>query len=511
MSKRAGLWTVVSSAKQLEGSGLDRQIRECEQAIKRRGDNVVIHFKSDVRDSSLSRSIPNLAIAYETHDDYRRLVDAVVSGEIEILYYPEPSRLGRDAILYMEVIRLCQNNGVALFDVSSGNLIKPEDRGMAAQLMAVIGGIAAQDEARKLKEYRRVGMIKNARDHGLFPLADPPYGYKLPDGERPSRDNNIKYETVEEQKEIILLMFEMYMTSMGHRAIANRLNELGYRYKRETTRPHFVRATLNGGKGHTRRSVDAPWRDSNVQRIIGKVWVYAGYVEVFVDSKYDDYQRYKDNSRHEAFISEQLAQRVQDRIDYVAVGKRLGNAKYMLSGLVYCGTCGYACSLERMATPEKSYARCRHGCPHTGNRTVWMMRDAPQMIADELGKYAVHLKGHDRKKDSEKSHRQRIESSIEDNKAKTKRLHEMALNGAIETDGEFYLNSVQELKAELERLTESLKKVPKPLTPQQVEDRISMVDLLAEAVLTNDRRYNAALKATVKLRADPSGLVVEIR
>lgn len=140
---------------------------------------------------------------------------------------------------------------------------------------------------------------------------------------------NQKYVVNEEEAKAVRLIFKMYSDGYGYNAIIDQLNSLGYHTKagkpfgknslyvilnNEKYNGTFVFNKIAHGNKHGKRNSHKSKPDSEIIRIPGGV---------------------------PAIISKELWNRVQAMRKINPKGKSHNKYFYLLSGLIYCGECGY--------------------------------------------------------------------------------------------------------------------------------------------------------------------------
>lgn len=187
---------------------------------------------------------------------------------------------------------------------------------------AMIGILAvfAQLEREQIKERMMLGKQARAREGKFHGSAQVPIGYDYIDGELITND----FEKMQ-----IIKIFNDYASGKLAPTIASELNALGYYQKNGKWLAETVRAVL-------------------------KRKTYLGYT--FYRGEY-----YK--GTHEAFISEELFEKVQRmlkerRDDHLKRNRRSGKANSYLGGFLYCAKCGakyLKCMHTGTGTPKLKY------------------------------------------------------------------------------------------------------------------------------------------------------------
>ena len=189
--------------------------------------------------------------------------------------------------------------------------------------------IEAMDEyySLNLAEEVKRGMGEKFSRGGV--VSPPPYGYKMGDG----------VFIPDENAEIVKMIFADYLSGLGTRQIAAKLNDLGLR----TTKGNF-------------------WENRTVEYVLTNP-AYLGKLRRRKDPSVRGTDRFCENvelvdAKHEPLIDEETFQAVQaKRAETKKIYKRYDHkdpAEYMLKGLVRCDKCGATLTLSS----NRTYLQC---------------------------------------------------------------------------------------------------------------------------------------------------------
>lgn len=452
----------VSSEKQQDGHSLDVQLERCKSAVKQNGDKLIEVIKSDEK----SRSIMSLERAVEAIPEvYGKLVSMIVDGRVKRLYFYRLNRLGRMSGLLHQIRDYCLEMGVSLFEVESGDLIESKKSGDSS-LMWAIKAWQAENQVSVLTANHEPGMIDRAQK-GKFPRI-PPYGY--------SGDYDDGYPTVESEKRAIQMVFELYLSSMGGKRIAERLDA--------------EKVRTRGGKYPS---------ETFVASIIDRRWTYAGYTEINRNNRATSrpYGRFNENSVHEAFISEETAKLVDLEVALRSQAKRLSESKHYLSGCVWCRSCGQRMRVhwnnhETKKGNLKPSTRCvRCKTSHT-------LRDANGILVkffqSEINRLAHQIK--EGESQSAINPLDALKSKLSDNQKAFDRLYELQLSGRISDENfERQLSRLGGANAEImQKIEEANSKVE--MSP---EKKIGVLESLTKTLEEEDPSLNAILRQTIRV------------
>ena len=145
-------------------------------------------------------------------DDFNRLVADCKKGKIDRVLTKSMSRFARntaDSIMYA---RLLKEHGVSIF-FEKENI---DTAYMSSEMLLALSGAQAQEESISISKNMRWSVERRMKN-GTFIPSIAPYGYMLKDRE---------FHIVEQEAEIVRLIFMSYLSGMGKKAIADMLNEM---------------------------------------------------------------------------------------------------------------------------------------------------------------------------------------------------------------------------------------------------------------------------------------------
>lgn len=332
--RRVALYARYSSDQQRAAS-IEDQFRNC----RRRADSEGWSIAETYADEAMSGADSN-------RPQYQAMLAAASRREIDILLIDDLSRLSRDQVESERVIRRLEFLGIRIIAVTDG--YDSETKAATRKIQRGVKNLINEMRLDELREQVHRGLTGQAMKN--YWCGGRPYGYRLKPILDPSQNdaygNPARIGTVleldPEQAEIVREIFESYARGFSHFSIARSLNERG------------IPSPGSTWKRQVRRC--RGWVGSAV-RVILMNPLYTGLVRWNVSQflrdpdsgKYKRRRRSRDewvSHRDEALriISNELFEHVQERFRSRAnPDKRLrtgGKAKYLLSGLMYCESCG---------------------------------------------------------------------------------------------------------------------------------------------------------------------------
>lgn len=253
----------------------------------------------------------------ECRDGLLKMLKDCEDRKIDFILTKSVSRLARNTTDCLEIVR-------RLLELNIGIYFEKENidtRTMESELKLSILSSLAESESRSISENNKWS-IKKRFQNGTYIIATPPYGYENIDG---------KVVVNEEEGKIVKEIFKSYLSGKGTHKIADELN------KRK----------IKGQRG-------ASWHGSTINGIL-KNEKYTGdviYQKTYTDENYNRHNNYGEEDQykiidnHEAIVSREDFEKVQDLIKIKAIEKGNGeNTKkyrnrYTFSGKIKCGECG---------------------------------------------------------------------------------------------------------------------------------------------------------------------------
>ncbi|MGE5445662.1 MAG: recombinase family protein [Ignavibacteriales bacterium] len=170
-----------------------------------------------------------------------------------------------------------------------------------------------------------------------------------------------QYETVECEADVVRLIFNLCIEGLSTQSIQERLNELGYLTPVDT-------------KGYNHRRKSNRWARSTVRRVLSNS-MYTGEFVRWMWKAVDknvSYLRPKHEwitSKVPAIIDKAVFELAQEALkSRKSLSKRNAKRNYLLSGLIYCDSCGCKmtakCYRDKGTGKERMYYMCWNGWMH---------------------------------------------------------------------------------------------------------------------------------------------------
>jgi DNA invertase Pin-like site-specific DNA recombinase len=375
----------------------DWQDPESSQARQREQAGALVrghgHIVAEFFDAGQSRSVawgrrPQAAALVAELADPGRGWDAVVVGEYERAFY---------GAQYASMAPLFEHYGVQLWMPEAGGRVDfaSEDD---EQAMTVLG-LSSKREVTRTSIRVRTAMATQTREQGRYLGGRPPYGYRLADaGPHPNKAHAAwgrrahRLEPDPETAHVVRWMFAQRLAGHSVARIARALNEAGIPCPSAADpgrNPHRsgarwtlrTVATILANPRYTGRQV---WnRQRTDTDLADPADVSLGHKQVQRWNLPDGWV-ISARPAHEALVSEAdyiaaqdvSASRGPEPCDDVGMPER---RKYLLAGLLVCGTCGRR--MESAWSNGRAAYRCRHG--HTSAAPPHSARPANAYIRED--------------------------------------------------------------------------------------------------------------------------------
>lgn len=370
----------VSTKQQLyDGEDIPVQERVCRDFVKRQPN-------WEITRELYERGVSGWKTRTEDRDALNDIKNGAIKGEFDILLVFISDRLGRREDESPLIIEFLKKHNVTVWSTQEGEL-KAEDH--TDKLINYIRFWQSSGESLKTSIRVKEGMATlNAK--GGYAGGAAPFGYEIyeTNEKHPKKDKKIKSLRVNEyEAKIVQLIFEYCVhEGLGASRIAKKLNDNGYK-----TRNNSI------------------FRHNRISQILRNP-IYIGKK---VYNKYDDegrlkpksewkYQPYNESLR---IISDELFYQAQDIIDK----RKVNNANYnstaiptpsknnLLSGIVYCKTCGgrlktdytykdYKRKSDGKVTRMKTYRYRCHRARNISNhgKSAWGAKTIDLTVANEV-------------------------------------------------------------------------------------------------------------------------------
>ncbi|MGN1051869.1 MAG: recombinase family protein [Candidatus Scatosoma sp.] len=313
---RAVLYARYSSDKQQESS-IAVQLAECRKFCKENHITVVREYKDEARTGTDGN-----------REEFQQMLEDACLGEFDLVIVHRWDRFARNVELALSAQKQLEKLGVKVIstlenfdDTPEGDFFKLMSLGMAALY------------SKRLSREAFNGQIENAQKgkaHGGVAL----YGYEVVQK---------KYRIVPTEAEAIRKMFQMVADGYSYKETVDSLNAQGYRRRDGRLLSYSITDTLRNRQyvgeyvfNQYKRSPEArKWRrqkktESEIVRIQGGM---------------------------PAIVDEETFERVQKLMDKrkQRKGCKRKRGKYLLSGLIVCGVCGYSVAGNKNIVRGKAF------------------------------------------------------------------------------------------------------------------------------------------------------------
>jgi site-specific DNA recombinase len=348
---RAALYARVSSDQQAQAQTIASQVEALQERLRQ--DRMEL-------DPELSFIDDDYSGATLVRPALERLRDMAALGVIERLYVHSPDRLARKYAYQVLLLEELRRGGVEVVFLNHAVSDNPEE-----QLLLQVQGMMAEYERAKIIERHRRGKLHAARHGSVNVLSGAPYGYRYVSAR--ATEGHAAYEIVLEQARVVRQIFTWVgQDRLSLREVCRRLQNQGIRtatgkswwdpttvwgllqnpaYQGQAaygkTRYGPLRPRLRPPRGHPAQ----PRRAHSIYDVPADEQIPIAVPALVEPDLF-------------AAVQEQLQEnRRQQR-------ERRRGARYLLQGLLVCGTCGHAyygkpVSLKAGKGKKRSYAYYR--------------------------------------------------------------------------------------------------------------------------------------------------------
>lgn len=145
-------------------------------------------------------------------DDFNRLVADCRKGKIDRVLTKSVSRFARNTADALQYARVLKEHGVSIL-FEKENI---DTAYMSSEMLLALSGAQAQEESISISKNMRWSVERRMKS-GTYIPSSTPYGYEMKDK---------VFHIVEQEAEIVRLIFMSYLSGMGKKAIADMLNEM---------------------------------------------------------------------------------------------------------------------------------------------------------------------------------------------------------------------------------------------------------------------------------------------
>ena len=293
----------------------------------------------------------------ENRHGFQAMLAACRNHEVDIVLAKSITRFARNTVILLETVRELKDLGIDIHFEEE----RIETLSAKGELMISILAARAQEEARSASENQK-WRIKKSYEKGI-PVTGNCLGYRMVDHQ---------FLIDEEEEQIVLQIFSMYLSGMGKTAIANKL-------KRDGVKNRFGKCS---------------WGPATIEKIIrnekycGDLRLQKTYTENYVTKKTlinrGEVRQYYISDAHDSIIDRETFQNTQEEIKRraAAMKKSPRPQRSMFTGLIVCANCGVKYR-HKIAAASTKYAKPVWIC-YTFDRYGKESCDAQQIPEDIL-------------------------------------------------------------------------------------------------------------------------------
>ena len=330
--RRVAAYARVSTDSDEQFTSYEAQVDYYTQLIRNNPDWVYVNVYTDEGISGLNA---------KKRKGFNQMVQDALDGKIDLIVTKSLSRFARNTVDSLQTIRKLKDKGVECF-FEKENIYTFDGQ---SEVMLTIMSSLAQEESRSISENVTWGQRKRFADGKL----KMPYKHFLGYEKGPGKDGTPVIN--EEQAEIVLDIYEMFMSGMTPGGIAKELTSRGI--------------LSPAGK--------AVWRASTIESILtnekykGDALLQKKFTINFLEKKMKlnegEVQQYYVENSHPAIISPSMFDRVQKEMARrKAIGRKY-SGKSVFSCRIICGDCGEFYGSKTWNSTDK-YARTIWQCNH---------------------------------------------------------------------------------------------------------------------------------------------------
>ena len=377
---RAALYARVSSDQQAQAQTIASQVEALQERMRQEG--VILDLELQFLDDGYSG-------ATLVRPALERLRDMAAMGVIDRLYVHSPDRLARKYAYQVLLLEELHRDGVEVIFLNHAVSDNPEE-----QLLLQVQGMMAEYERAKIIERHRRGKLHAARHGSINVLAGAPYGYRYISAR--VTEGHAAYEIVLEQARVVRQIFAWVgQDRLSLQEVCRRLQHQGI--PTATGKSWWDRTTVWGmlknpaykgtaAYGKTRygpmRPRLRPQRGDPAQpRRAHSIYSVPAEDQVTISVP--------------ALVEADLFDAVQEQLqeNRRRQRERRRGARYLLQGLLVCGTCGHAYygkPVSRKAAKGKirsyAYYRCIGSDAYRfgGQRLCWNKQVRTDLLEEAL-------------------------------------------------------------------------------------------------------------------------------
>lgn len=332
---------------------------------------------------------------FEQREGYQYMRRGLMSGKYTILIIKDFSRFSRRNSRGLAELEDLRDAGVRIISINDGIDFPTCDEWLQIQFRFLINEMPVTDTSKKVSK-----VIENRQKEGRW-ICAVPYGYTMTDSKA------MKFEVNEKQAEVIRMIYDMYLSGMGYKAISNKLTEMNIPTARQD---EILRCELMGKSTRLRGS--SRWSSVTVSQILSNDF----YIGTLRQHKYSRKKINGDDillpaaenivieNDHTPIVTKAVFEQAQQQLAVRTRSNYRGVKKYRTdyTGFLICGDCGRP--MSSMSRPDLAPAyRCstytKHGKAYcsshhirvdrlddTLKKVIEKLRDNSTLIAEILDK-----------------------------------------------------------------------------------------------------------------------------
>lgn len=296
----------------------------------------------------------------ETREGFQRMLTACREGKVDIVLAKSITRFARNTVILLQTVRELRSLGIDIhFEEEHIETLSEKGEFMISILAA-----RAQEESRSASDNQK-WRIQKSYQKGV-PVTGNCLGYRMVDHQ---------FLIDDEEEEVVLRIFSMYLSGMGKLAIAKKLTEEGVKsyYDKGIWHPETIMGILTNEK-------------YSGDLILGKE-----YKESYLTKK-----KAQNHGERPLYVVQDAHDAIIDRKTFAAVKKEIALRAerfkpsvhylnhYPFAGLIVCGKCGKTFQ-RRISTTEKRYSKPKWMCftAKTYGKEYCDMKQIPEKILTE--------------------------------------------------------------------------------------------------------------------------------
>lgn len=494
---RAVFYARVSTEKERQLNALEKQVAECKDAILQKGWKLVDQYVDEGKSGT----------QIKRRDEYRRLFEDLENDKFDIVVIKSQDRLQRNTLDWYIWIDRLTTHGKRLYMYLEDTFYSPDNA-----LISGIKAILAEEYSRELSKKinnsykRRIEAAKNGEKISIVNNSRS-LGYDKVNGELVIN---------EKEAEVVRMIFNMYVSGEGLRAISNTLYDMGYRNRSgNEIDPTTISRMLSSEKYKGVYVINQRHYDFDTKKTVlnpKSEWVHIpGAVPAIVEPELWDRVQEIKGSKVQSIKNEKR-------------GRNCG--KSIFSGKIYCAKCGakYWRSLENGYVKFKCSSYSKYGkISGKGCDNKSFSENALYSILQSLSEQIVEINTAEVRKSLLnwlKSLRERLRASqgddtikeeIRKQTARKEKLTDAYMDGIISKED--YSKRYKELEKTLEDLKDKLLTLEVNEDLQSIEEVIQNIDKEMEEYLQtqsfNENRVEFLNQHLTKVTVNKDSFLLE--